>query len=237
MIVACALLGSAACDVDVNTQNDGTADQASQNSTSASDQPQSQDPWQDPQAVARAKALAQGHGSQSERARLRGEARADMQDLRLVVDQSDREVRIFRGDRLVSKHPVAVGTEKNPTPIGDFSFHRVDLNPRWVPPNSEWAEDREPKPAGHPENPMGRARLVYQMPYTIHGTDSLDSLGKAVSHGSIRLVNAQVIPLAEMLLKAGNAWEGPQWFQKMTQNRKEEYQIALEQDVPLKIQE
>jgi hypothetical protein len=40
-----------------------------------------------------------------------------------------------------------------------------------------------------------------------------------------------------MLLKAGNAWEGPQWFQKMTQNRKEEYQIALEQDVPLKIQE
>ena len=59
------------------------------------------------------------------------------------------------------------------------------------------AGDREPQPPGDPDNPMGRARLVYQMPYTIHGTDNLDSLGQAVSHGSIRLANEHVIPLAE----------------------------------------
>ena len=84
---------------------------------------------------------------------------------------------------------------------------------------------------------MGRARLVYKMPYTIHGTDNLDSLGKAVSHGSIRLANEHVIPLAEMLLKAGNSWHGQDWFKQMTQNRSEEYQIPLENKVPLKIQE
>jgi lipoprotein-anchoring transpeptidase ErfK/SrfK len=238
MIAASAMLSAAACDVSVDTGDDDAGNQSSANQSSTASNPQqSQDPWQDPQAVARAKALAQAEGSQSDRTRMRDQARAEMQDLRLVVDQSDRELRIYRRDRLVRTHDVAVGTEKNPTPIGDFAFHRVDLNPRWVPPNSEWAEDREPKPAGHPENPMGRARLVYKMPYTIHGTDDLGSLGKAVSHGSIRLANEHVIPLAEMLLKAGNAWQGPKWFQKMVEKRNEEYQVALEQKVPLKIQE
>ena len=160
-----------------------------------------------------------------------------MQGLRFVVDQSDRELRVFRGDELLRRHDVAVGTEENPTPIGEFAFERVDLNPRWVPPDSEWAEDREPKEPGDPDNPMGRARLVYMMPHTIHGTDALDSLGKATSHGSIRVANEHVIPLAEMLLKAGGSWEGPNWFRKMTQNRTEQYQVPLENEVPLKIQE
>lgn len=237
MLAACALISVAACDVDVNTVNDSAESPAAQSGDTADQSASANLSQEDRQAIARARALAQGHGSQAERARMRQQARAEMQDLRLVVDQSDRKLRIYRGERLLRTHDVAVGTEKNPTPIGEFAFHRIDLNPRWVPPNSEWAEEREAKAPGDPENPMGRARLVYQMPYTIHGTDSLDSLGKAVSHGSIRLANEHVIPLAEMLLKAGNAWDGQQWFRKMVENRKEEYQIPLEQKVPLKIQE
>lgn len=123
-------------------------------------------------------------------------------------------------------------------PTGEWEFHRVDLNPEWVPPKSEeWAKDEKTAAPGSPDNPMGRARLVYRMPNTVHGTDDLNSLGKASSHGSISVANEVVLQLAETLLKAGVSWEGPQWFQQMTQNRTEEYQIKLEQRVPIKVQE
>ena len=237
LLAASALLAVAGC----SASNDGAAADSNQgvaNQTANQIQTRPDPKVQlDPEAVERARALALSHGTEEERAQARQQARTEMEGLRLVVDQSDRKLRVFRGDRLVRTHDVAVGTEENPTPIGEFAFHRVDLNPRWVPPDSEWAEDREPQPPGDPDNPMGRARLVYQMPYTIHGTDNLDSLGQAVSHGSIRLSNEHVIPLAELLLKAGGAWEGEEWFRRMTENRDEEFQIPLEQDVTLQIQE
>ena len=237
---AVAALLATACDVSVqpsDTSNEAEAadPQARQNQQQA----QQDEAFQqaDPQAQARARELAARLANQQQIAQMRQQARSELQGLRLVVDQSDRKVRIYNGDKLLRTHDVAVGTEEYPTPIGDFAFHRVDLNPRWVPPDSKWAEDAEPKAPGDPDNPMGRARLVYQMPYTIHGTDDLQSLGKAVSHGSIRLANEQAVALAEMMLKAGNSWHGQDWFRQMTQSRNEEFQIPLEEDIPLKIQE
>ena len=242
LIAASALLALAGCSVDTGDAtadaNQAAANQAAANQAQAAQAPQPDPKAQlDPEAVERARALARSHGSEEERSQARQQARTEMEGLRFVVDQSDRKLRVYRGDEVVRTHDVAVGTEENPTPIGQFAFHRVDLNPRWVPPDSDWAEDREPQPPGDPDNPMGRARLVYQMPYTIHGTDNLDSLGKAVSHGSIRVANENVVPLAEMLLKAGGVWEGQEWFRRMTENRNEEFQIPLEQDVTLEIQE
>jgi hypothetical protein len=40
-----------------------------------------------------------------------------------------------------------------------------------------------------------------------------------------------------MLLKAGRSWEGQSWFDRMTGNRNEEYQVALQRAVPLEIKE
>ena len=163
---------------------------------------------------------------------------AELQNLRFMVDISDRELRLLNGEQVIGRHPVAVGTEKWPTPTGSWEIHQVDLNPEWVPPKDEsWAEDRNTKAPGAPDNPMGRARLVYRMPNTIHGTDDLNSLGKAASHGSIRVANEVVVQLAEMLLKAGGAWEGDPWFQQMTQNRTTEHQIKLADPVPILVQE
>jgi lipoprotein-anchoring transpeptidase ErfK/SrfK len=236
LISVCALLGAAGCDAGSSPGPDEPMASANQEDADANVMQADEHSQLDPHSVKRAQDLARLQ-SEAERSQMRAQAQSSMDGLRLVVDQSDRKVRIYRGGQLIKTHDVAVGTEKNPTPIGEFAFHRVDLNPRWVPPNSEWAENREPKAPGDPQNPMGRARLVYKMPYTIHGTDNLDSLGKAVSHGSIRLANEHVISLAEILLKAGGSWEGAKWFQQMTQNRDEEYQVPLKQDIPLKIQE
>jgi lipoprotein-anchoring transpeptidase ErfK/SrfK len=168
---------------------------------------------------------------------MRDQARQQVGQLRFLVDISDRKVRVFQGNRLLREHDAAVGTSEWPTPTGSWNLHRVDLNPEWNPPREEWAEEEEAKAPGDPENPMGRARLVYRMPNTIHGTNDVASLGKASSHGSVRVANEAVLQLAELLLKAGGAWDGPQWFGQMVQTPTREFQIPLPQPVRIVVQE
>ena len=235
---AAALLATAACDVSVQSDGNEAANEAAHNEVATND-PQQPDTYaSNPEAIARARELAAQQANEEQRARLREQARTEVQDLNILVDISDRELRVRSGDRVVETHPVAVGSEKWPTPTGSWEFHRVDINPEWNPPKSEeWAKDESTKAPGDPENPMGRARLVYRMPNTVHGTDDLNSLGKAVSHGSIRAANEVALKLGEMLLKAGGSWEGPQWYQQMKQNRTTEYQVDLAEGVPIKVQE
>lgn len=165
-------------------------------------------------------------------------AQQELKGLRFLVDISDRKLSLFQGDKVVGTHPVSVGTRKWPTPTGEWNIHQVDINPEWNPPKDEaWAEEREPKAAGAPDNPLGAARLVYRMPNTIHGTKDSASLGKAASHGSIRVGNDVVLELAQMLLKAGGSWEGPEWFKKMTDAKTEEFQVKLRDPIPIKVQD
>jgi lipoprotein-anchoring transpeptidase ErfK/SrfK len=169
---------------------------------------------------------------------LREQGRQELRDLRFVVDKSERELRVFLGDRPLSTHDVTIGTTEYPTRTGSWAIHRVDLNPEWIPPKNEaWARKEERQPPGDPENPMGRARLVYDEPRTVHGTDETDTLGMRASHGSIRVANPVALQLAEMALKAGGAWQGPEWFAGMTSNRTREFQIKLEQPIPIVVQE
>lgn len=167
----------------------------------------------------------------------REQARREVGNIRLVVDRSDRKVRVYRGDEVIRIEDVAVGMSQYPTPTGSWKFYRVDLNPEWNPPKSNWAKGRKRAPPGRPENPMGRARLVFNMPYTIHGTDDSRSLGKAASHGSVRISNGVVLDLAEVLLRAGGSWDGDQWFLRMSEDRGKQYQIKMQYPVPIIILE
>jgi lipoprotein-anchoring transpeptidase ErfK/SrfK len=239
-VAACLLMSTlSACEVTIKDGSAGAdANQAAQNVPSQ--QTAQPDPIEQFNQAAqdRARQLALRGGSEQQRAQARQQERQRLQGLRFEVDISDRKLRVFQGEQLKATHDVAVGTKEWPTPTGSWEFHRVDLNPEWVPPKDEsWAEKETKQAPGSPDNPMGRARLVYRMPNTVHGTDDLASLGKASSHGSIRVSNDLVLQLAEMMLKAGGSWEGPQWFQQMTGNRTEEYQIPLEQRLPIKVQE
>lgn len=237
ILFSTAMLATAACQVAVEDGENQAANSVETNSSQAAAEPQ-QDIWEKPQAIASARELAAASASEEERQQARRQGLGEYENLRVVVDISDRQLRLFKGDTQLRSHPVAVGTEEWPTPTGEWAFRRVDINPEWNPPKSEqWAQDASAKAPGDPENPMGRARLVYRMPNTVHGTDDLDSLGKASSHGSIRVANEVVISLAEIFLKAGNSWEGQQWFDKMIGNRTKEYQVPLSNHVPITVQE
>lgn len=153
--------------------------------------------------------------------------------VRLVVNIATKQLSVLRQSDTVQQYPIAVGKAKYPTPTGDFTISRIDFNPDWTPPDSEWAKDRTQKAPGAPGNPMGRARIVYQMPYTIHGTDNLESLGEAESHGSIRMANKDVLELARLLLKESGTQKPEEWYNQVLKDSTKMVQVDLNKQIPL----
>ncbi len=157
-------------------------------------------------------------------------------DLRLEVNLATRKLYVYRKDERVATYPVAVGSKKWPTPTGEWTIGQVIWNPRWIPPKEEqWAEDEEIKEPGDPENPLGRAQLVYRAPNSIHGTDEPESLGKAVSHGSIRVSNTVALKLARQVVEAGGAGKDESWYREARENRKERREVLLPNPVPIRV--
>lgn len=156
-------------------------------------------------------------------------------DMRLEVDISERELYVYRGGERVATHPVAVGSDEWPTPTGEWTIGQVVWNPRWIPPEEEWAEDEEVAEPGDPDNPLGKAQLVYRAPNSIHGTTDLESLGQAVSHGSIRVSNEVAVELARQVMEAGGAGKDEAWYRQAQENTSERREVAIPNPVPIRV--
>jgi lipoprotein-anchoring transpeptidase ErfK/SrfK len=106
---------------------------------------------------------------------------------RIAVDLSRRELSFYRRGRLVLTTPVAVGSTSSPTPIGRYY---VDQRIRV-------------RDAGGPFGPGVLGVSAFSNVPTdwgaeligIHGTNAPWSIGRAVSHGCIRVPNATLARL------------------------------------------
>jgi lipoprotein-anchoring transpeptidase ErfK/SrfK len=137
-------------------------------------------------------------------------------ELRLEVDLSERELRVLEDGETIDRFPVSIGEEKYPTPEGNFTIRKVIWNPAWVPPDSKWARGKTAKPPGHPENPMKRVKMFFKEPdYYIHGTGAEDSLGKAESHGCLRMSPEDVTRLAQLVMEHGGKPMPEPWYRKI----------------------
>jgi lipoprotein-anchoring transpeptidase ErfK/SrfK len=155
--------------------------------------------------------------------------------LKLRVDISERTLYATVGGE-ERTYPVAVGTSKHPTPRGRFAITRVIWNPRWVPPDSEWARGRKATEPGDPANPMGRVKLFFREPtYFLHGTNDEGSIGRAISHGCIRMRNEDIVALARLVMKHGGQPREPGWFQRVLNRVRSTQEVRLSTPVPLHI--
>ena len=156
--------------------------------------------------------------------------------LTLQVDVSERRLYVREGGEVVNSYPVAVGRPGNPTPRGTFRIRRVVWNPRWVPPDADWAKGKKARAPGDPENPMGRVKVFFQEPdYYIHGTREVDSLGQAESRGCIRMRNADVIALAKTVMAAGGSARSSSWFRRVLDRVTSTQQVYLSNPVTFTI--
>ena len=151
----------------------------------------------------------------------------------ILIDTSDKQLRVIKGGDTVATYPISVGTAKYPTPMGDFKIHQIDFNPDWTPPEGDWAKNKKPAKPGSASNPMGRARIIYQMPYTIHGTKDLNSLGEAESHGSVRMANNHVIQLARLIMQETGTAKPESWFQQVLADSTKMVSVELNRTVSL----
>jgi lipoprotein-anchoring transpeptidase ErfK/SrfK len=156
--------------------------------------------------------------------------------LRLEVDLESKQLTALDGDQSIGMYRVAIGSPQWPTQAGQWEVKQVVWNPEWVPPKDEaWAEDRNPKQPGAPDNPLGRVQLVYDPPRTVHGTNDPASIGKAVSHGSIRMANADIVQLARRVMEMAGAPKDESFYQRVRQHRTEKVVVDLPQRVQIRV--
>jgi len=97
--------------------------------------------------------------------------------LPLIIIEVEKRQLHFHSDELVKTYPVAVGKPSTPTPLGNWTIVQKAMNPG---------------------GPFGARWMRLSVPsggYGIHGTNNPKSIGKAVSHGCVRMYNNDVIEI------------------------------------------
>src|SRR6266550_7437970 len=99
---------------------------------------------------------------------------------RIVVSVPDRKLVLLEGDRVLRVYDVAVGKPSTPTPEGKFAIINRVPNPTYYASSGTVAPGKG--------NPLGSRWMgLSAKGYGIHGTNVPSSIGKAASHGCIRM--------------------------------------------------
>jgi hypothetical protein len=111
----------------------------------------------------------------------------------LIVDLSDRRLYVYNGRTLKKSYPIAIGQAGWETPLGVFQVMDKQKSPAWKHPlTGKIVTPGE-------DNPLGMAWIGfwfndrYQIGF--HGTAIESDLGEAISHGCVRLRNADILEL------------------------------------------
>ncbi len=103
----------------------------------------------------------------------------------IVVSLEDRKLALVEDGQVKKIYSVAVGKLSTPSPVGTFTIKRHVANPTYS------HNGRTVLPG--PGNPVGTRWMgLSTRGYGIHGTNEPKSIGKAASHGCIRMGKADL---------------------------------------------
>ena len=127
------------------------------------------------------------------------------QAAKIVVDESDGVLRAFdKSGKLIAQFTATMGSKHDPLPLGDWGITGVAKNPPFnYNPELFWDADDSDKKAKLPPGPNGPVGVVWidltKEHYGIHGTPAPETIGRAQSHGCVRLTNWDAARLAQMV--------------------------------------
>jgi lipoprotein-anchoring transpeptidase ErfK/SrfK len=120
--------------------------------------------------------------------------------INIVLKLKEKRLYVYRGDKLITKYPVAIGKKGWETPTGEWQVMEKIKNPAW-----KSFKTGEVFAAGR-ENPLGARWIGFwtdgQDVIGFHGTPNVNSIGTAASHGCVRMYNRDVKALFP-LVKVG----------------------------------
>ena len=123
----------------------------------------------------------------------------------LVVDKSEGALKVYdKAGALVAQFPVTTGSAHDPLPIGSWTIKGASYDPPFhYNPKLFWdvsdGKDKQLLPPG-PNGPVGVIWIDLDKPhYGIHGTPHPETIGRAESHGCIRLSNWDAARLSMMI--------------------------------------
>src|ERR1700731_4620007 len=104
---------------------------------------------------------------------------------RIVVSLEDRKLALVEDGQVKKIYTVAVGKPTTPSPQGSFTIQRRVANPTY--------QHNGRTVAPGPMNPVGSRWMGLSIRgYGIRGTNEPKSIGKAASHGCIRMAKADL---------------------------------------------
>ena len=122
----------------------------------------------------------------------------------IQINRKERILTLKDGDRLVATFPITPGSETLPTPPGKWRIVGITTMPtfRWdegVLNHGIRTENFFMLPSG-PNNPVGVAWCALSKAgIGIHGTNQPETIGRASSHGCMRVANWDVIRLTKQI--------------------------------------
>ncbi|MEA2270779.1 MAG: hypothetical protein QOC64_3389 [Solirubrobacteraceae bacterium] len=115
----------------------------------------------------------------------------------LIVHRNAFKLTLYKRLKVSKTYSIAVGKVGLETPAGLYHIQNKAVDPAWNVPNSEWAGELAGTvvPGGTPENPLKARWMGIFDGAGIHGTDAINSIGTAASHGCIRMRIPDVVEL------------------------------------------
>ncbi|MGA9673126.1 MAG: L,D-transpeptidase [Terracidiphilus sp.] len=110
----------------------------------------------------------------------------------IVVSLEDRKLALVEDGQVKKVYTVAVGKPSTPSPVGSFTIERRVANPTY--------HHNGKTVAPGPRNPVGTRWMgLSKRGYGIHGTNEPTSIGKAASHGCIRMARVDLEELYSLV--------------------------------------
>lgn len=114
----------------------------------------------------------------------------------ILVSIPDRQLALLENGEILRIYAVAVGADDSPSPSGDFTLVSRLENPAYYRPGLVIEPGAE--------NPLGTRWMgLSEKGFGIHGTNAPNSIGKAASHGCIRMLRDDLEDLFA-LVKVGD---------------------------------
>ena len=139
---------------------------------------------------------------------------------------------LLEGGVVTASYPVAVGAPRYRTPVGEFTLTHITWNPWWYPPPSEWARKDTVHPPGS-KNPMGPVKLQFGGRYFLHGTPLESSIGKAASHGCVRMYDVDARALARAVNRLAGGGLGEDSLDTIEADSSRTVTVQLREEVPI----